>query len=180
MKKAGGTVVWYGTWRVNAVLGVSRSIGDRQLKHIIIPLPEVRPPAPLPYASMPSGSHSSTSCRFPATQIQITELSPYDEFMVLGSDGLWDFMKEDEVVEFVRNTAKTKSREEVPSSSFLSSSSSYVLLPLLPLTLLARLRPQVCNALIEHVVEEKKGKDNVTVIVVFFDHASGNSGQQNN
>ncbi len=29
---AGGTVVFYGTWRVNGVLAVTRSIGDRALK----------------------------------------------------------------------------------------------------------------------------------------------------
>ena len=43
MKNAGGTVVWFHTWRVNGVLAVTRSIGDRLLKHIIIPQPEVRP-----------------------------------------------------------------------------------------------------------------------------------------
>ncbi len=43
VKNAGGTVVWFHTWRVNGVLAVSRSIGDRLLKHIIIPQPEVRP-----------------------------------------------------------------------------------------------------------------------------------------
>jgi hypothetical protein len=43
VKNAGGTVVWFHTWRVNGVLAVTRSIGDRLLKHIIIPQPEVRP-----------------------------------------------------------------------------------------------------------------------------------------
>jgi hypothetical protein len=42
VKSAGGTVVWFHTWRVNGVLAVTRSLGDRLLKHIIIPQPEVR------------------------------------------------------------------------------------------------------------------------------------------
>lgn len=38
----GGTVVWAGTWRVGGVLAVSRSFGNRMMKHLIIPHPEIR------------------------------------------------------------------------------------------------------------------------------------------
>jgi serine/threonine protein phosphatase PrpC len=40
--KNGGAVVWYGTWRVNGLLSVSRSIGDASLSTVVIPDPAVR------------------------------------------------------------------------------------------------------------------------------------------
>ncbi len=40
--KSGGTVVWYGTWRVNGLLSVSRSIGDSSMNTIVIAEPTVR------------------------------------------------------------------------------------------------------------------------------------------
>ena len=42
VESKGGTVVWAGTWRVSGVLAVSRSFGNRMMKHLIIPHPEIR------------------------------------------------------------------------------------------------------------------------------------------
>ncbi len=42
VESKGGTVVWAGTWRVGGVLAVSRSFGNRMMKHLIIPHPEIR------------------------------------------------------------------------------------------------------------------------------------------
>jgi serine/threonine protein phosphatase PrpC len=47
-------------------------------------------------------------------QIQVTQLSPDDEFMVLATDGLWDYMTEEEVATFIRTAVQTRPREEVP------------------------------------------------------------------
>ncbi len=44
----------------------------------------------------------------------MTQLSPDDEFMVLATDGLWDYMTEEEVATFIRTAVQTKPREEVP------------------------------------------------------------------
>merc|ERR1712063_195980 len=41
IKSLGGAVVWFGTWRVNGILAVSRSIGDYNLKNLVIPDPDV-------------------------------------------------------------------------------------------------------------------------------------------
>jgi protein phosphatase 1L len=62
IEKAGGVVVWAGTWRVAGVLAVSRAFGDRPLKQYVIPTPD----------------------------IQDEWLSHDDEFLILASDGLWD------------------------------------------------------------------------------------------
>eukprot|EP00762_Andalucia_godoyi_P007559 ANDGO_00818.mRNA.1 putative protein phosphatase 2C 32 len=40
IKKAGGCVVWFGAWRVNAVLAVSRSLGDVKYKAFVPAEPE--------------------------------------------------------------------------------------------------------------------------------------------
>ena len=34
IEESGGVVVWYGAWRVNGILAVSRAIGDQKLKQV--------------------------------------------------------------------------------------------------------------------------------------------------
>eukprot|EP00049_Salpingoeca_infusionum_P017889 m.354795 g.354795 ORF g.354795 m.354795 type:complete len:374 (+) comp17104_c0_seq1:488-1609(+) len=77
---AGGVVVWYGTWRVNGVLAVSRAIGDAKLKSVVVGQPDVR-------------------------EVDLDEKS---EFLVLACDGLWDFMEKDKVVAFIKEWRATK------------------------------------------------------------------------
>ena len=72
---SGGSVVWFGTWRVNGSLAVSRSIGDPQYMGIVIPNPETAE----------------------------YELTPGHEFLVLASDGVWDVFTHQEAVEYIRS-----------------------------------------------------------------------------
>eukprot|EP00753_Platysulcus_tardus_P022588 PLAT9792.1.p1 GENE.PLAT9792.1~~PLAT9792.1.p1 ORF type:complete len:347 (-),score=120.03 PLAT9792.1:88-1128(-) len=65
----GGSVEFWGVWRVNGVLAVSRAIGDRMLRRFIVPEPEVK----------------------------VVKRSPKDRYLVLASDGLWDVIENDEV-----------------------------------------------------------------------------------
>jgi protein phosphatase 1L len=71
----GGKVVSYGTWRVNGMLAVSRSIGDHSLKRWVIAEPD----------------------------IEEIVLEEGDEFILLASDGLWDVFSSQEAVDFVRS-----------------------------------------------------------------------------
>ena len=87
LKAAGGAVVWFGTWRVNGVLAVSRSIGDNNLKHCVIADPEIT--------------------RF--------KLGPEDEFLLIATDGLWDVVKLDESITLVKEIERSKGRAAVPS-----------------------------------------------------------------
>eukprot|EP00124_Ichthyophonus_hoferi_P001407 Ihof_evm10s72 gene=Ihof_evmTU10s72 len=78
IESLGGVVVWHGAWRVNGVLSVARSIGDRQLKRYVV-----------------SDCDQSN-----------TELSNAESFMCLACDGLWDVMNAKDVIEFVDNYRK--------------------------------------------------------------------------
>jgi len=85
IQKAGGTVVWYGSWRVNGLLAVSRAIGDISLKEVVIPDPAIK-------------------------EEKRTE---EDEFVVLASDGLWDVMKYQEVCDFIKEQLQTSTRKAI-------------------------------------------------------------------
>ena len=65
----GGRVVFFGTWRVEGILAVSRSFGDRLLKQWIIPDPEVI-------------AHKVNGDR--------------DLFLILATDGVWDTVSNQE------------------------------------------------------------------------------------
>lgn len=69
IEQAGGVVLFYGTWRVNGQLAVSRAIGDVKHKQFVSGVPEI------------------TS----------VTLDGDEDFLVLGCDGLWDSVKEIEV-----------------------------------------------------------------------------------
>ncbi|CAG4988496.1 unnamed protein product [Parnassius apollo] len=61
--------MYYGTWRVNGQLAVSRAIGDANYKPYVTAQPE----------------------------IALVELDGDEDFIVVACDGLWDFVTEDEV-----------------------------------------------------------------------------------
>eukprot|EP00470_Lotharella_oceanica_P009893 CAMPEP_0170180782 /NCGR_PEP_ID=MMETSP0040_2-20121228/23012_1 /TAXON_ID=641309 /ORGANISM="Lotharella oceanica, Strain CCMP622" /LENGTH=361 /DNA_ID=CAMNT_0010425543 /DNA_START=86 /DNA_END=1171 /DNA_ORIENTATION=+ len=70
IEKQGGKVVYVRTWRVEATLAVSRAIGNRGLKAFVTSEPDVR-------------THS---------------LKEGDDYLVLGTDGLWDVVKPQEAI----------------------------------------------------------------------------------
>lgn len=83
IERAGGKIHKDGVWRING-LAISRSIGDRKLKADnrkgqIIAVPE--------YAKI--------------------ELSDDNHFLIMASDGLWDVMKNQEAVDFVKEKIAT-------------------------------------------------------------------------
>jgi serine/threonine protein phosphatase PrpC len=74
IEKLGGRIIHYGTWRVQGVLAVTRSFGDRKLKQFVSAEPEIK--------SWP--------------------LSDHDEFLILASDGVWDVLSSQAAVDIVR------------------------------------------------------------------------------
>ncbi|MCI4390607.1 hypothetical protein PGIGA_G00124570 [Pangasianodon gigas] len=77
IKKAGGFISFNGSWRVQGILAMSRSLGDYPLKklNVVIPEPDV-------------------------VTFDLDKLQP--EFMILASDGLWDAFSNEEAVRFIR------------------------------------------------------------------------------
>lgn len=73
IKELGGRVIFWGRWRVEGVLAVSRAIGDVNLKPYVTCDPEIT-------------NHV---------------LTPEDQFLILASDGLWDVMSNEEVGSFI-------------------------------------------------------------------------------
>ncbi|CAK4072930.1 unnamed protein product [Aphanomyces euteiches] len=72
----GGHVIFWGVWRVEGILAVSRAIGDRMLKPYVIAEPEI-------------------------VDIQRTDA---DQAIVLASDGVWDVLSNAEVARLVRQS----------------------------------------------------------------------------
>ncbi|XP_039509965.1 protein phosphatase, Mg2+/Mn2+ dependent, 1Lb isoform X2 [Pimephales promelas] len=77
IKKAGGFISFNGSWRVQGVLAMSRSLGDYPLKKlkVLIPDPDV-------------------------LNFDLDKLQP--QFMILASDGLWDAFSSEEAVHFIK------------------------------------------------------------------------------
>lgn len=73
----GGFISFNGSWRVQGILAMSRSLGDYPLKNlnVVIPDPDIM-------------------------TFDLDKLQP--EFMILASDGLWDAFSNEEAVRFVR------------------------------------------------------------------------------
>jgi len=113
---AGGAIVHYGTWRVNGVLAVTRSIGDRTLKAHVTAHPDS----------------------------VLEPITDKDEFIILASDGLWEMVKYQEAVDFVRaERAKIRAGDADARS--------------------------VSRRLVDEAVR-KESKDNITAMVIFFNH----------
>ncbi|EGC40446.1 hypothetical protein DICPUDRAFT_96246 [Dictyostelium purpureum] len=74
IEKAGGAVIHYGTLRVNGLLSVSRSLGDKNLKEYIIPDPD--------------------------SLIYSTASNDHD-FILIATDGLWEVFNYQDVVDYV-------------------------------------------------------------------------------
>lgn len=75
IEKAGGVVIWAGTWRVGGILSVSRAFGDRSLKQFVVAEPELKEET----------------------------ISGGVEFLVLASDGLWDVVTNQDAVTLVQS-----------------------------------------------------------------------------
>eukprot|EP00300_Choanocystis_sp_HF-7_P032569 c4331_g1_i1.p1 GENE.c4331_g1_i1~~c4331_g1_i1.p1 ORF type:complete len:322 (+),score=70.80 c4331_g1_i1:131-1096(+) len=80
IRRAGSDAVnVFGIWRVEGILAMSRAIGDKYLKHVVIPDPEVES---VQLSTDPDSDNA-------------------DEFIVLASDGLWDVFSNQDVVDII-------------------------------------------------------------------------------
>jgi protein phosphatase 1L len=77
ISELGGRVIYWGRWRVEGLLAVSRSIGDASLKPFITAEPEI--------------------CEY--------DVGKDDLFLIVSSDGIWDVMDNDEVAHVVLSSS---------------------------------------------------------------------------
>jgi protein phosphatase 1L len=75
INELGGSVVFWGVWRVEGILAVSRAIGDRMLKPFVVAEPEVK--------------------EFKRTA--------NDHFVVIASDGVWDTISNEDAGQMAIN-----------------------------------------------------------------------------
>mmetsp|Transcript_22661 Transcript_22661/g.89655 ORF Transcript_22661/g.89655 Transcript_22661/m.89655 type:complete len:1045 (+) Transcript_22661:264-3398(+) len=115
IKALGGAVVWFGTWRVNGMLAVSRSLGDNSVKNLVIATPDT-------------------------SRLEVTD---EDEFLVCASDGIWDVLDFPGAIEIVYNTLRE-----------------------------GKGRKACCNEICQEALR-RGTKDNVTVVVIFFQKEVG-------
>lgn len=92
IKKAGGFVNQFG--RVNGNLNLSRSIGD------------------LKYKQVPGIDPADQIITSEPDIIQVT-LDPEDEFIILGCDGIWDCLTNENAVQYVRDRIDTMTPTEI-------------------------------------------------------------------
>lgn len=92
-------------------------------------------------------------------QIQMFKLSPHWEFVVVGSDGVWDAMTNVEMSEFVRSHLFT------PAGSRRDK------------VVLSELCEQILDMCCAKTVGQhgKNSCDNMTIIIIWFDHGDHNS-----
>jgi integrin-linked kinase-associated serine/threonine phosphatase 2C len=130
IEKAGGSVDSEG--RINGAIGVSRSLGDRRLKPPLSSKPDL--------------------ARFP--------LRRPDQFLLLGSDGVWGAMSPAEAVEFVqRELAEQKEQAALrPARAAQTEAAADFVVR------------RTCERLLRELVLLRAVKDNVTVTLVVFEH----------
>lgn len=80
IESAGGRIIYYGTWRVEGVLAVTRAVGDRRLKRFVTAVPEIKQ----------------------------RRIRADDEWLILASDGVWDVMSNQEACDVIRNAKDGK------------------------------------------------------------------------
>lgn len=96
IESAGGLILTVaGTSRVNGILAVSRALGDPELKEFVIGDPD----------------------------LSSRELACEDDFLIIASDGLWDMVEDQEVVDMTQNLLRRAGRglEHVAKSLVLTA-----------------------------------------------------------
>ncbi|CAA6655479.1 unnamed protein product [Spirodela intermedia] len=83
IEAAGGRVIYVNGARVLGILAMSRAIGDKYLKPIVISDPEIR----------------------------VRERTPEDEFLIIASDGMWDVLSNDLACDIVRRCLRDERRQ---------------------------------------------------------------------
>lgn len=142
-------VLKHGVWRVKGIIQVSRSIGDAYMKHARFNREPIsakfRLPEPM---DIPILSANPTIISHP--------LHPNDSFLVFASDGLWEHLSNEKVVDIVHNNPRAGSAKRLVKAALQEA---------------ARKREMRYSDL--QKIEKKVRRhfhDDITVIVLFLNH----------
>ncbi|AES81282.2 probable protein phosphatase 2C 43 [Medicago truncatula] len=96
------TIVMYEreVWRVKGIITVSRSIGDTYLKRPEFSLDESFPK----FEEVPEPFIRGVLSAEP--EMRSRDLTENDKFLIFASDGLWDFLSNEQAVEIVQNNSR--------------------------------------------------------------------------
>lgn len=120
VEKFGGKIKQFGTLRVNGILAVTRSIGDRSLKEHVSSHPDVI----------------------------VRKITEKDEFVILASDGLWEMVKYQPAVDFVKQECAKRASPDGASDT-----------------------RSISRRLVDEAIK-KESKDNITVMIIFLKHGN--------
>ncbi|XP_068640402.1 probable protein phosphatase 2C 68 [Aristolochia californica] len=135
IEAAGGHVIYLNGARVQGILAMSRALGDKYLKPYVISEPEVN----------------------------ITERTPDDEFIILASDGLWDVLSN----ELACNVVRRCLTDAGPSSSAVDVLNMGATEPASSRdTQASHSRSSLAAALLTRLALGRKSSDNISVIVI--------------
>jgi serine/threonine protein phosphatase PrpC len=98
INELGGRVIYWGRWRVEGVLAVSRSIGDAKLKPYVTAEPDI---VEYDLGEMTTKHFSYLLTFNLSIPHHPSSLDDDDMFLVVASDGVWDTMSNDLVAKFV-------------------------------------------------------------------------------
>ncbi|KAK4493393.1 hypothetical protein RD792_017707 [Penstemon davidsonii] len=96
---SGVVVMKQGVWRIKGIIQVSRSIGDAYLKK-----PELSLDPSFPRFHLPEPLRKPVLRADPT--VFTRELQPNDKFFIFASDGLWEYLTNQEAVEIVHNNPR--------------------------------------------------------------------------
>jgi len=124
-----GSCVMFG--RVNGSLAVSRAFGDYRYKNKENLKPE-----------------EQSVIAFPEVKQEKFDISNELNILVLACDGLWDVMKNEEVIEYINKKLQEKEEKEENEEKL----------------------EKIAKDIVTYAIQDRKSQDNVTCIIVMFNN----------
>ncbi|KAL8456355.1 hypothetical protein ACS0TY_033709 [Phlomoides rotata] len=148
-------VMKQGVWRIKGIIQVSRSIGDAYLKR---PGFALDPTFPRFHISEPIQRPVLTA----DPSITTRAITPDDKFLIFASDGLWDYLTNQEAVEIVHNNSRVGIARRLVITALEKA---------------ARMR-QVAYEEIKKLDQgaRRHVHDDITIVVIFIDHRTLDDG----
>jgi len=117
--------------RVNGSLAVSRAFGDYRYKNKENLKPE-----------------EQSVIAFPEVKQEKFDISNELNILVLACDGLWDVMKNEEVIEYINKKLQEKEEKEENEEKL----------------------EKIAKDIVTYAIQDRKSQDNVTCIIVMFNN----------